>query len=407
MVLVVGPVAGAATGQTDRGDTPTDEATELMVERLELENEKLRQEINTLQSERSGWGRVLASLTLIGAVVAASATAVGVIRQWREANRQREREAAQRLEEREADRRQREREAAQRLEEREADRRQREREAAQRLEERMADVVTNLGSGNEALQASSAASLLAFLMPEKPAGAPLDERYPLEDSVRRTVWLVLANLKLNHASPVQQQLVKVFEQALRIHFPAIREEAGTLLDLARAELARIDLSGLNLRDIDIAFANLAGAKLNGANLYRVRGYRVNLSGARLSVLRKDDEPPVAANLGEARLRNAIAPDAHFHEARLNSARLEQADLRRAEFQGAHLQAAHLNGADLRGATFDGAHVSDTDFRGASLDHVALMSLRSTRRNKKGVKSWQRAKFDPKHLAVLEGRQEIP
>jgi hypothetical protein len=43
------------------------------------------------------------------------------------------------------------------------------------------------------LQASSAASLLAFLMPGKPGDKSKTDLHRLGNSVRRTLWLVLAN----------------------------------------------------------------------------------------------------------------------------------------------------------------------------------------------------------------------
>ena len=239
--------------------------------------------------------------------------------------------------------------------------RQREAESLRRFDERFDDAVTKLASSQPVLQVSAAAAFASFSKSEY-------------GRFHEQVFVVaLSNLKIDQSPEVQRLLMRAFELVAHELLPkaaADEREAteGSIasfdLDLARAHLDRINLSGLDLRGVDIAFSELNHASLRGTNLYRARGIQVQLNRATLT----------DANLGEARLKDAFAQGAHFHRARLSSARLEGADLREAQFQAAMLQSAHLDNADLTGANFVDANLNQTFFRGATLDDAALSTL---------------------------------
>jgi hypothetical protein len=321
--FVLSPPAGARAVDVKAGVSRQDGtlAQSADEEKARLENEKLRQEIENLRSERSPW-RQIPEYAAIGTALAALLgflfTAWSGIRQ-------------------------------------------REGESLRRFDERFDMAVTNLASQQPVLQVSAAAALVSF---SKPQYGRFHEQ---------VLMVALSILKTPQSPEIQRLLMGAFEQAARAVLPKPEQDArrgrkapGVLpgLDLTHAHLDRVDLSGLDLSGFDIAFAEMSRASLRGANLYRVRGIQVRLEHARLT----------DANLGEARLKEAHAQGAHFHRTRLMSARLEAADLRDAQFQEALLQSAHLNGADLRGANFVDSNVRDTYFQGATFDDLALRTL---------------------------------
>jgi hypothetical protein len=111
-----------------------------------------------------------------------------------------------------------------------------------------------------------------------------------------------------------------------------------------ANLARADLTGVNVEAFDFTDAVLAGAKLT----------RIRCSSARFD----------RAVMSEAHMDHAMARDASFdgasllaadlRRADLTSASLRNADLRLADLRGALLSSAKLEGARLEGAIFDRA-----------------------------------------------------
>lgn len=309
----------------------------------ELGAEKLREEIRTLRIEHQANQGVSGAVTRFGPLATMFGALVGAVIAIGQAFRQRK-----------------------------LDRDQREQDSLRRFDEQFTATIANLGSDEEALRVSSAASLATFLKP----------RY--SEFVDEVYEVVVANLKVaDHSDLVIRQLVRIFEEAIRIRL----SRGDTLdLDLARARLPRVDLSELDLAEADVARANLGRANLTGASLWRARGYGVDLTGARLSSTQDRQ-----TNLQEVRFREAIGPSAHFHGARLVSARLEEANLSGAEFQQAELQAAHFDGATLTGALFHEANVADTYFTGATLDDRALRSLSRT-----AERSWMKAHFDRDH-----------
>ena len=281
--------------------------------RQQLETEKLREEIRSLQGDHSVWSSVPAYagvLTGLAAVVGLLITFRGQLNQ-------------------------------------------RHVETLRRINEDFARAVTNLGSENPSLQASGAASLVTFL---RPAPAEYAE---LRDP---TFWLLIAQLRLDHPRPLAQLLVRTFERALRLQLSSRATDEP--FDLSRCRLDRADLSGLDLSQADVAFASLDHANLRDATLNNLSGFAVKLDRATLT----------GAKLKEARLRRAQAPKAHFHNAILSSARLEEACLEGAEFQGAHLDAVHFDDANLIGASFESAEVQDARFRNVVFDDRALRSL---------------------------------
>jgi hypothetical protein len=150
-----------------------------------------------------------------------------------------------------------------------------------------------------------------------------------------------------------------------------REDPHQRLNLAGADLRRVDL-----RRVHLEGAYLSGVHLEGANLFEAHLERANLRSAHLE----------RANLGEAHLEGASLMTAHLEGACLSEAHLERADLRGAHLERTSLMTAHLEGAclseaHLEGAYFYLAHLEDayfsrTDLRGAL--HLTQTQIDSTR-----------------------------
>ena len=202
-----------------------------------------------------------------------------------------------------------------------------------------------------------------------------DHASPLSgDEEADTLYLaLLGNVKTERPAEVVIELAPVIAACLRRR---IGDGARPDLNLARARLRRIDLSGLDLHGADVAFGDLGHAKLDSTNLWRSRGYGVNVSGAAFA----------RSNLEEARWHSAVAREARFHDCRMVSAVFKEADLAAAEFQQSRLQGAHLERADLTGARFEGAQLADAFFIGAKVDEAAAKTLAV-------ATGWEKAHFD--------------
>jgi uncharacterized protein YjbI with pentapeptide repeats len=355
------------------------------LQRADLEDQKLREEIRNLQHSRGLIGSIPAYGALLTAVVTGTALFFTVRKEVESRaaeRRQRQKEVQAEQERKEAERRQREKEVQAEQKRKEAERRIQEAENVRRFTESMRETIADLASRSRIRQAGAGASLMAsvqtLLRPDS------------SDAFKDAVFFFIVTMTkaaARQSQDIRRLLVRSFEKAIRLRLTTLAEEDRTAaLDLARCVLERVDLSGLDLSQADLAFAQLPHATLEGTNLRRVEGFGIHLESARLG----------KANLNEARLREAHCADAQFHEANLVSARLEEADLTNAEFYRARLQGAHLDGATLAGARFEGANVSDTFFLGArELDDVALDGLvRAVRRN---------AHFDPDVLAEIKRR----
>lgn len=321
----------------------------------QLEEEKLRQEIQKLRLENkkadSIWALIASYSTLITACVAVVGVIATLMKQINETSRQRALDRNQR----------------------ELDRKQREDESERRLDEKFASIVADLGSEKPAIQASASVSIMSFLRPEYKA-------------FHNQVFLILlANVKIEHSETISKLLIDAFNKAARLAFENARERGVQLqLDISGGNLNHVDLSGLELSQADFGFARMRHANLSEANLFRVRGIGANLEKARLS----------GANLKEARFRRANLMEAHFHGANIVSARFEESNLMKAQFQQARLQSAHLENSKLVGAKFEQANLDDTYFYGASLNEKTLKSISK-------AFNWEKAHFDDDVKAKLE------
>jgi uncharacterized protein YjbI with pentapeptide repeats len=303
---------------------------------VDLEQEKLRQEVRQLWLENANLANPLQKVTSIATIVTIIVAVVGAFGTiWKQ------------------------------FLERQKDREQREAESKRQLDEKFSSIIKDLGSENNSLKVSAAVSLMTFLRKEY-------------SEFHEQVYLVLlANLKIKQDIQLNRLLIQAFSKALRLKLGQKRgPDEEEFLDLTNTNLYRIDLSGLDLSNLDMAFAILTLANLRETNLFRAKGYQVNLEKASLT----------KANLNEVRFTEANLENAHLHQTNLVSSNLKKANLKGAEFFEAKLQAARLDEADISGARFEKADLNDAYFLGAKIPNDTLKSIRK-------AFHWECAHFD--------------
>jgi uncharacterized protein YjbI with pentapeptide repeats/cell division protein FtsB len=318
-------------------------------ERLQAETEKLHSEIKNSSGARGFFGQYAGVITALGALVAAGIAFLG---QRKESNRLAKSDIATQ-----------QRAVDQRLAESDRD-----------LAARFSQLLADLGSEREAVQAGAAVSLLTFLDQQDPT---------FHHQVRLAT---LANLKVAHPNTVTKLLRRTFERAMTSSVPFDPIE----IDLSDGDLAGATLRNLNLEGARLDHVNLDHADLTNTSLKGAIGSAMNCS----RVILQGDK----ASLFNARLTDVEAGGARLQGSELVNAHIRKADLGQAGFEGARLQAAHFVDCDLSGARFDGANVADTYFNGCALDDNALRSLLKAR-------NLQKAHFDPGHSARLDELRE--
>lgn len=187
---------------------------------------------------------------------------------------------------------------------------------------------------------------------------------------------------------------------------------GRVIDLSNADLAGLDLAGIELRLADLSGAVLTGCNLRGASLYDSNLSRATLDGCELGDTGLIGADLSAASLLGAHFGAAVLSGTNFISAKLtgadlrgtswgpielgahpigaallNSAELELADLTGADLNHVNLNAARLSGAmlvgcDLRGANLiaadlDGADLTRANLHGADLTNANLRSANLT------------------------------
>ena len=105
----------------------------------------------------------------------------------------------------------------------------------------------------------------------------------------------------------------------------------------------------------------------------------------------------SADLGGANLAGAYLDSAYLRDAYLRGADLGVANLAGANLAGDTLEGANLGGADLHGANLHGADLLEVDLRGADLAGTDLGGADIDK-----VKSFYKAKLDPKILILIKG-----
>jgi uncharacterized protein YjbI with pentapeptide repeats len=173
----------------------------------------------------------------------------------------------------------------------------------------------------------------------------------------------------------------------------LRKPGGVVAQLAAMDLSGLNFAQRNLADIDLAGTTLKGSVLARTNLERASFYCADL---RLADLRH-------ANLTSADLRGTSLRGANLSCAILDNADLRASQMarpgiglpaerdqpqgtqggvdfsncsmKRASFNGANLESVNFTGAMLQGAEFKGAKLANVTFKDAVLTGVNLSDLK--------------------------------
>jgi len=128
-------------------------------------------------------------------------------------------------------------------------------------------------------------------------------------------------------------------------------------------------------DILLEGADLKDAYLEGANLIRAKfcpeSERGHTTKGFLKVYSRRIANLQGANIGKARLKNAVLNGAHLKGADMSESCLQQADLMFAELEGAMLLESGLCGCVLQGANIKGADITRCDLRNANFRAVIV------------------------------------
>lgn len=141
-------------------------------------------------------------------------------------------------------------------------------------------------------------------------------------------------------------------------------------------LAGADLSKLDLRHINFKFANLRGAGLQGANLSYCCLERCDLSASNMEGVILFGVKMVCANLERASLRAAHMEDplgkrTNMEGVNLKGAILEGSSMAGVNLRVATLKNANLKNCDLRGACLAGADLENCDLSCSDLHEANL------------------------------------
>ena len=143
-------------------------------------------------------------------------------------------------------------------------------------------------------------------------------------------------------------------------------------DLSYADLAGMDLSGVDFTNAILMGADLGGPDLSGAvfveaNLSGADLRRANLEGAQLQQADLSRAKLEGADLGAVEDKNLTYVSLSGTD--LSGSDLSSADLRLADLSGANLRGANLSAANLNGADFAAADLTGADLREAQAEHA--------------------------------------
>jgi len=131
------------------------------------------------------------------------------------------------------------------------------------------------------------------------------------------------------------------------------------VQLASADLSKLNLNGINLPAANLKFACLDESSLQYANLSEVCLQRGSLCYADLQ----------SADLSLGNLQSCNLSHAMLNNANLQGANLQGADLTNCDLQGANMQCANLQGAILQGANVQHTNLMGAKLQGASLHGI--------------------------------------
>ncbi|MGL9724963.1 pentapeptide repeat-containing protein [Sodalis sp. (in: enterobacteria)] len=133
-----------------------------------------------------------------------------------------------------------------------------------------------------------------------------------------------------------------------------------MLDLKRANLSALPLTGIDLSYADLREANFANADLKGANLQGAWCQEAKFNGANLQEAFCQEAKFNGANMVNVDFKGANLQRALCQQAKLNGANLQGTLCQGAELQGANLQGAMCQKDDMAGADLRDIEIAETD-----------------------------------------------
>jgi uncharacterized protein YjbI with pentapeptide repeats len=134
----------------------------------------------------------------------------------------------------------------------------------------------------------------------------------------------------------------------------LREDVERLVKEAREKNTRVNLSGVDLREVDLSRMDLRGVDFSKAYLNFVNFYETDLSKANLS--------------------GAFCFSANFNKAILNGANLSGTSLANADLSDANLSGANLSNANLRETKLSGANLKNANLKGVKKKRKTLQLI---------------------------------
>ncbi len=216
--------------------------------------------------------------------------------------------------------------------------------------------------------------------------APPQSRFGLFNlSMLLLIALVVANMWLIHQGLDREQRNRLEHCFWQVCQPGATTEARTqaMLQLVAAgnrewrsaNLARVKLSELNLRNAYLHYADLSSSDFSKTDLTGSILTKCDFQMANLTEIKASDADFTESNLYRTKLNNSDLRKAKFHAARLQEAKLMSSDLMLAQLSEANLLMADLTGADLAGANLTEANLTAATFKNANLALARLSAAK--------------------------------
>jgi len=163
------------------------------------------------------------------------------------------------------------------------------------------------------------------------------------------------------------------------------ENPGVVPQLAREDLSELELNHANFSEADLSHAELFDTALENANLKMAVLTGADLSGAHLKGAELYKVDLSCASLIGADLSDVYFAEANLRDADLRGANLQGADLSGADLSGANLTGANLGRTIMVRAKVKGANLRNADIYGADLTDLEYGSYPSMRGHFYGIR----------------------
>ena len=184
----------------------------------------------------------------------------------------------------------------------------------------------------------------------------------------------ISKANLDWADLTQAKLSYADLQGAHLQFARLEEATCEGINLMNASLEGTQFNGASMRnsfltDAILQYSSLIGTDLSNSHLSRVNLKRAHMMNARLEGAMLDAADLARANLSGVNLRGAILINANLFYTNLSGADLTQANL-----FGAKLDRTNLSQAILKGAILRSAVLLKVDLRNANLSDSSVFGI---------------------------------